>query len=81
MSFFTGGMDIGSHRGANVTVISLHLEVYDAKTLKFWSNGGFDVRSKAGVGKTALKEVTEIFKEKDYIEESIRVAFDPLFGE
>lgn len=78
LAFFTGEMDVGYREGKNLTVISLHLEGYDAKTLKFWSNGGFDVRSKAGVGKAVLKEVTEIFKEKGYIKQSIKVAFEPL---
>ncbi len=81
LAFFTGSMDVGRRGGAIVKAISLHVEVYGSKSLKFWSNGGLDVRTIIGVTKAKVKELGDIFKEKDYIKESTKVALEPLFAE
>lgn len=79
LSMLKGDAALG--RKDYVRVISLHLEGYDSKNMKFWSNGGFDTRSVVSASKTIMRDVADIFKGQDYMTESIKVAFEPLLGD
>lgn len=73
--------DAALFRKANVRVISLHIESYDSKNMKFWSNGGFDTRTVVSARQTITRDVADIFKGEDNMKESIKVVFEPLFSD
>lgn len=70
----------GSSRSAGIDALSLYVEGFDSNGKKFWSRGGFDVRSKIGATEIVKKDVNDIFKETDNLKESVAVSLELLFN-
>lgn len=76
------GRMFGGGKEGQIDVLSLHLELLDSEKLHLVGDGGINVRSKVGATSFIKQKPEDIFNNKEYIKEAVKVAIDePLFAD